>query len=255
MSIFDSEIFNNNLFFPRRGGGQDADEMFVNAEQDVQIHVRRYPNQQAHFSILYFHGNGEIVADYDDIEPMFRNIGCELIVCDYRGYGKSSGRSTLRNLLSDSHKVYEYLNEHNKLNKNHFIMGRSLGSAAAIELSSSVASKIKGVIIESGYGDPCALAARRGLQVDRLTPEERIFDNGEKIRDIDCPLLIMHGKEDRIISVEEAQENYTNAKSKSKQIAIFEKVGHNDILCFPQYFSTVGEFCNSAIKKEYYHDK
>ncbi|BBM85138.1 alpha/beta hydrolase [Candidatus Uabimicrobium amorphum] len=246
MSIFDTDAFNNNMFYPRRGSGREADEIWIEVESGVKIHARRYPNTQAEYSILYFHGNGEIVADYDTIQEMYRRIGCEFIVCDYRGYGKSGGTPTLRNLLSDSHKVYDYLQQENKLHDNHFIMGRSLGSAAAIELGVAL-TQICGVIVESGYADPIALAARRGIQLDRLSPEERIFDNGEKIREVTKPLLILHGKQDYIIRVEEAQENYTNAKATDKKLVVLEHVGHNDIMGAPNYFPAIEDFCHKHI--------
>ena len=246
MSIFDTDAFNHNMFFPRRGGGREADEIWVVVGEGVKIHARRYPYPDALFSILYFHGNGEIVADYDSICKLYRQIGCELVVCDYRGYGKSGGVPTLRNLLADSHKVYEHLLQENKLHDKHFIMGRSLGSAAAIELGVTLA-EICGVIVESGYADPIALAARRGIQLDRLTSEEGIFDNGEKIRDVTKPLLILHGKEDHIIRVEEAHENYANAQTTNKELVVLEHVGHNNIMGSPQYFPTIKNFCHQHI--------
>ena len=242
MSIFDTDAFNHNMFFPRRGGGREADEIWIVVESDVKIHARRYPYPEADFSILYFHGNGEIVADYDSISAFYRRIGGELVVCDYRGYGKSGGTPTLRNLLSDSHKVYEHMRQENKLQDKHFIMGRSLGSAAAIELGVTL-TEICGVIVESGYADPIALAARRGIQLDRLTPEEGIFDNGEKIRGVTKPLLILHGEEDRIIRVQEAHENYANAETPDKELVVLKHVGHNDIMSAALYFSTIESFC------------
>ena len=155
MSIFDTKMFNDNMFFPRKGNGKEAHEIFINVDKEVRVHARRYENEQAKYSIVYFHGNGEIVADYDDIERLYRQIDCELLVCDYRGYGRSDGTPTLRNLLTDSHIIYQYLCDHNLIKEKHFIMGRSLGSAAAIELGTKT-YKACGIIIESGYADPIA---------------------------------------------------------------------------------------------------
>ena len=45
-------------------------------------------------SILFFHGNGEIVADYDDLGPLYNRMGINFLAADYRGYGRSTGRPT-----------------------------------------------------------------------------------------------------------------------------------------------------------------
>ena len=111
-SVFDSPQFNSNLFFPRPdrlAPPEGSDEIYVEVEPEVNLHIRRYPSPDARFSLLYFHGNGEIVSDYDEISKAFAYMGGEFIICDYRGYGRSGGQPTLRTALQDAHKVYEFL--------------------------------------------------------------------------------------------------------------------------------------------------
>jgi len=246
-SIFDSRAFNENLFFPRtdrssspRGTG----EIYIEVEEGVRVHARKYPSPGARFSLLFFHGNGEIVSDYDGIVDAFLALGAEMIVCDYRGYGKSEGSPSLRKVLEDAHVIYHYLQENGHLLPHVCIMGRSLGSAPAIELCSTV----KGIaccVIESGYADPVPLVERRGLKIDKTTAEEdALFNNSLKIRKIPCPLLIMHGDEDFLISPREAELNYREAGSKVKLLEILEGVGHNDMMMAQdnRYFSCLRGF-------------
>ena len=251
-SIFDSPEFNDKLFFPRPDYGiapLDSEDSMVDVEGNAQIHVRRHLSPSASFSILYFHGNGEVVADYDDLAHRFSSFGAELIVADYRGYGKSTGRPTLRDALRDSIKIYDCLMDKKKFRQNICVMGRSLGSASAIELCCKK-SDVKACVIESGYADPIPLVQRRGLRIDSTTAaEDELFNNSVKIRSVKCPLLIMHGKMDDLISPQEAVLNYRQAGSESKELEIFEQVGHNDIIMAPDdgYFIRLNQFFQDTL--------
>jgi hypothetical protein len=246
-SIFDLPAFNDNLFFPRRdfeSAPPGAEDVFVPAAPGIRVHARRYLNDRARLSLLYFHGNGEIVRDHDDMAPQFAEAGAELVVAEYRGYGMSDGRPTLRAVLQDAHAVYRFLREKGILRGKVAVMGRSLGSGPAIELC-SCEEGIDGCVIESGYADPIALLRRRGLDVDMITPEEeRLFDNSRKIASVRCPLLVMHGEDDALIAPQEACLNYENAGSSRKKLVLLPMVGHNDIFYALDgaYFRTLGEF-------------
>ncbi len=251
-SVFDSPQFNQNLFFPRAdrlAPPEGTDEIYVEVEPGIEVHVRRHISLTARFSLLYFHGNGEIASDYDEISRAFETIEAELIVCDYRGYGRSGGQPTLRTALQDAHHIYQFLKNNGKLMDKLCVMGRSLGSAAAIELCSHY-PEIDCCVIESGYADPIPLVERRGLRIDSITQEESaLFNNSQKIKKVTCPLLIMHGEADTLIYPHEAELNYQQAGSKTKDLQILERVGHNDILMAPDhaYFNCLNNFFDRVL--------
>ena len=258
-SIFDSQKFNTNLFFPRSDFSpvpDFCDDYYIEVSEDISIHCRRYLNINAKLSLLFFHGNGEIVSDYDNLAGFFSELDVELIVADFRGYGKSSGVPTLRDALEDSHIILNYLKnkkvkdedknipDQNILKNKVCVMGRSLGSAPAIELCSK-RSDVQACIIESGYADPIPLVERRGLKINNVTQEENsVFNNSQKIRDVKCPTLIMHGENDSLILPREAKLNYENGGSETKLLEILEGVGHNDMMTAPNhsYFHTIRRF-------------
>ncbi len=249
-SVFDSRQFNENLFSPRPDplpGPVDCEEIYVPVEENVSVHCRKHPAPEARFSLLFFHGNGEVVSDYDDIVQAFAALGAEMTVCDYRGYGKSEGAPSLRNSLDDARTIYQHLRDSGKLRSNVCVMGRSLGAASAIELCSKF-SDISACIIESGYADPIPLVERRGLRIDQTTPEEdALFNNSLKIKSVTCPLLIMHGEDDFLISPKEAKMNHSQAGSKLKILEILDGVGHNDMMMAENggYFSSMHRFLQS----------
>jgi pimeloyl-ACP methyl ester carboxylesterase len=247
-SVFDSQAFNSNLFFPRADTAptpENSDDIQVEVGPETFIHIRRHPSSEARFSLLFFHGNGEIVSDYDNFVEIFNSLGAELIIADFRGYGRSTGFPTLRNALEDAHIIFDQLKSNNKLKEKVCIMGRSLGSAPTLELCAK-RSDVVGCVLESGYADPIPLVERRGLKIDKTTPEEdAVFNNSQKIRSVKCPLLIMHGADDFLIGPHEAKLNYDNAGSKMKHLEILEGVGHNDMMMNPSYFSTLKRFFDS----------
>jgi len=252
ISIFDSNRFNQNLFFPRSDNSatpDNADDIFIKVEENCKVHVRVYRKFKIRFSIIFFHGNGEIISDYNDIANYFLALGCEFIVCDFRGYGRSQGVPTLRSTLLDASTIYRYLKENNALNTKTCVMGRSLGSAPAIELCARFPDITCGVI-ESGYADPIPLVQRRGLDITETTKEENmLFNNSEKIRLVKCPFLIMHGEVDSLISSEEAKLNYKNTSSDYKKLDILKGVGHNDMMVAEgnAYFKSLSTFFAQVI--------
>lgn len=250
ISIFDSDNFNANLFFPRKDSAIsniETDEIFVEVDKKFKVHVRRHPYSNAKFSLLFFHGNGEIVSDYDNLAQHFSSLFCEFIVCDFRGYGKSDGKPTLRNINEDASTIYKYLKLNKKLKPKVCVMGRSIGSSPAIDLCIKF-SEICCCIIESGFADPIALVERRGIHINHITSEEnKLFNNSEKIRRIKCPILLMHGEDDFIVNLQEARVNYKNAGSQNKVLDIFKGVGHNNIMLAKgnAYFNSINNFVNS----------
>ena len=200
-------------------------------------------------SILYFHGNGETVADHDWIAPSYNQKGINLFVADYRGYGSSDGKPTISNMLSDAHTIFKGFKEiieKEGFKRNLFLMGRSLGSLPAIELAFSYPGEISGLIVESGAANNF-----RGLwnylgitEKEAILSEQSLFLNKVKMRQIDKPTLIIHGEYDQIIPVREGEELYQSSGAQDKRILIIPGAGHNDVVVVNQdlYFGTIEDF-------------
>ena len=95
----------------------DAD-FFVDVENGVEVGCNFWAVSEEAPTILFFHGNGETVADYEYFAPIYNNRGINLCVVDYRGYGASNGVPTVSNMLSDSHVIFQHLRQ--KLEQNGF---------------------------------------------------------------------------------------------------------------------------------------
>ena len=203
-------------------------------------------------NILFFHGNGEVIADYDEIGPQFNRVGLNLVVAEYRGYGRAGGRPTVRTMLADSHlilpRVREILLEEGKTGKL-ALMGRSLGSVPAIDLAVAAADPalIDGLIIESGIAHTIPLLL--GLGVDPgtcgLASEADGFGNVQKIALFTKPTYILHAQHDQIIPLGLAELLQANCGAQSKEFQVVPGADHNNIIekVGRLYFEAIAGFC------------
>jgi alpha-beta hydrolase superfamily lysophospholipase len=238
-SIFDSDAFNRALFFPRRDATPappGAVDLVVNG-----VHVRRHAAPQARCTLLLFHGNGEVVADYDDAAEPFAEAGAALAVAEFRGYGQSTGTPTLRAVIDDARPIAE------RIAGPLIVMGRSLGGAAAHELYARPLPHMIGVVLESTFSDLAGLILRRGIVPPPLTSEERAkFDPLAKLPLGRLPLLLLHGDRDELIVLDEARAALAAAGSADKTLHVVAGHGHNDVSLSATYWRALAAFVRSA---------
>ncbi len=184
-------------------------------------------------NLLFFHGNGEIVADYDQIGTLYNNLGINLLAVDYRGYGLSNGSPTVSSMMADSHAIFEYVRDWMEVKGYRgplIVMGRSLGSASALELVSARGDQIDGLIIESGFASAAPLLRLLGVDLDSLGFDEANgFANLEKIRSYQGPTLIIHAEYDHIIPFSDGMALFKASTAQDKSLLKIENANHNDI--------------------------
>lgn len=245
--ILDSREFNRRLFLPPLYDGATppgAQDVFVMVTDGVRVHGRVYACPTPRVRVLLFHGNGEDVDSYVRMAARLADGGAALTVFGYRGYALSEGRPTLRAALEDSHVILKHLRTHvwDNTQTPVVVMGRSLGSAPAIELAAGEPG-LAGVILESGYADPYRLVERRGFAVPTLSEDElAVFSNWQKMKRVRVPLLVLHGRDDELVHPDEAAMNYEAAGSTQKRLVLLDGAGHNDIGIHPLYHPTLERF-------------
>jgi len=227
------------LFFPRREFAEDSESPkainhTIEVEDDAFIVCRFYPAETDAPNILYFHGNGETAPDYDYVAPVYGERGINLFVADYRGYGMSNGSPTCSNMINDSHPIFHgfavFLRDRGFTGKL-FVMGRSLGSAPAIEVAYHYQSQLEGLIVESGFASARNQFMRLAASSLLKEIENPIgFGNDLKIKQVAIPTLIIHGEWDEIIPVDEGRTLYGLSSSRSKKSLFIPQAGHNDLM-------------------------
>jgi pimeloyl-ACP methyl ester carboxylesterase len=225
------------LFHPRADyGAGPAPEGAVNISipvgEQVKIGARFHLAGPEYPNILFFHGNGEIVSDYDDLGPLYRRMEINFLAVDYRGYGRSGGRPTITNMMRDSHRILAYVQKWLADNKHAgplIVMGRSLGSASAVELAHHYPDQVKGLIVESGFAHGEPLLALLGINLNALNIKPGMFGNLEKIKTCNQPTLIIHAEFDHIIPFTDGQALYDAVSAGDKVLVKVPGANHNTI--------------------------
>ncbi|HJX31345.1 MAG TPA: alpha/beta fold hydrolase [Thermodesulfobacteriota bacterium] len=241
------------LFYPRKELPEipvtpKAMTFFITVDKGISIGCRFYPTKKEAAVIFYFHGNGEIASDYDYVAPLYNEIGINLFVADYRGYGLSNGEPTATALIKDAHALFhgfvKFLEELS-YKGDIIIMGRSLGSVPALEVAVHYQHGLTGLIIESGFSNTMTLVDYFGFaELFAGIKNFKGFGNGDKIKAVSLPTLVIHAEKDRLIPASEGRELYDLSGSTRKRLVIIPGAGHNDIMVKgrEQYFREIETF-------------
>ncbi|MBW1795074.1 MAG: alpha/beta hydrolase [Deltaproteobacteria bacterium] len=240
------------LFHPRKEVDSkpppSAIDYDIIVEEDVQVGARFHMAGAEDPNILFFHGNGEIVSDYDSIGPMYNEHGLSLLAVDYRGYGRSGGVPTVTSMMRDAHVIFKEVQHWLQDAKRAgplVVMGRSLGSACAIELAASDQADISGVIIESGFAHTVPLLNCLGVDTQALgITEGDGFKNLQKIAQIAKPTLTIHARYDQFVPVMSAEILNVQCAARSKEFHMIPGADHNTVMlrAGKEYFKIIKRF-------------
>jgi alpha-beta hydrolase superfamily lysophospholipase len=189
--------------------------------------------------------------DYDYVAHFYQEQGLNLFVADYRGYGMSGGAPTCKNVIEDAHVIFHGfvgIIRDRGCRGRLFVMGRSLGSAPAIEVAYRYQQRLGGLIVESGFASTLNQLKRLGAyDLIRDVPNLVGFGNDLKIKEVTIPTLIIHGEEDERISVEEGRVLYSLSGAVRKESLFVPHGGHNDLMVkdLKAYLGTIQRFVTS----------
>lgn len=253
------------MFHPRRVNRSapppEATDMDIMIAPDITIGCRFFSTDTTAPVIVFFHGNGEVAADYDDIGSLYVQQGLNFLVTDYRGYGWSDGTPSASSLLSDAGILYEktipLLQDQGYTGKI-FLMGRSLGSACAIDLAARYQENISGLIIESGFAETLPLMRTMGLDLSSMgINEEDCFNNAAKIQSVTLPTYILHGQRDTLIPLSHAERLHSLSAARSKELQIVPGADHNSLIAVTGvlYFQAIRHFVDKVTGAENWRER
>ncbi|MFX0120369.1 MAG: alpha/beta hydrolase [Candidatus Hodarchaeota archaeon] len=259
MAFLDHPEIIRLVFYPRKHQGKprettDTYSLSISVDEDIHIVGRFYLTNNCKFAptILFFHGNGEIATDYDFIGPTYQHMGINFFVADYRGYGQSGGHPSFSSMIRDAHAIYQgfrrYLSEKEFIGQVS-VMGRSLGSASAIEIASHYQEQLSCLIIESGFIYTYNLLRRLGISSSLLPPDrEEQASALSLLGSIRIPTLIIHEENDMIIPLEDGAALHKNLGSEHKEFLIIPGAGHNDLLLIgpDDYMEAIGQIITKS---------
>ena len=237
-NVLDRPEVLQHLFHPRKTNGprestRTFKEIQIPVDGDIGVGACIHTVQPDCPMILFFHGNGEIAPDYDDIGPLFNRLGINFMVADYRGYGCSGGSPTVSAMMADCHVILDFLLDwkaENDFSGPLIVMGRSLGSASALELSATHGDRIDGLVVESGFAWAGPLLRLLGVAPERIGFDEtKGFTNVDKIGKVTHPTVIIHAEFDHIIPFADGQALFEASAAADKVLIKIPGANHNDI--------------------------
>lgn len=176
-------------------------------------------------ALLYFHGNAGNIGDrLDRVKLLVAELGLDVFLVDYRGYGKSGGRPTEAGLYSDGLAIYEAAATSGFEPSRIVLFGESLGCAVAIETALHKPSA--GLILEAPFLSIAAMAKRYYPWVPRFLVRLS-FDNRAKISKVTAPKLIAQAQRDEIVPPEQTRRLFELA-SPPKTYYVIAGASHND---------------------------
>jgi len=243
-SILDHPLVTERYFFPRR---QEFSDPFWVDCGEIKLSCYYKPKHSDAKTIVFFHGNGEIVADYLELfVPVFDQLGFNLFLAEYRGYAMSTGVPALAGMSED---VTPIVKATGQPPENLILFGRSIGSLYAIH-GISLFPSIAGLIIESGIAVMLERILMRvhpqelGILMEKLQEAtDRVFNHQEKLSSFKGSTLVLHAEHDSLVHVAHGKKIYEWAPE-PKQLKIFAKGDHNDIMAVnaEDYFRLIYQF-------------
>lgn len=223
------------FFFPPPPGYENSSQIIklITSEGDSIAAIHR-PAKPGFPTFLYTHGNAEDLADVSDLADTWQNEGFGVLAYDFPGYGLSTGKPLEHSCEAAIDAAWEYLNKTTGvLPSKIIIVGRSVGTGPSVWLAEKRTAA--GLILLSPFTS--VFAVRIPIPI---LPCDR-FPNLKRIAHVRCPLLVIHGEADTLISQSHGRKLVDAATVTDKHFIGIPGAGHNDL------FEVGGEHIDKAI--------
>lgn len=210
-------------------------ELFFDVEPGVRINGLHFTVENPNGLILYFHGNTRSIKGWAKYAQDFFRYRYDVVLVDYRGFGKSTGKRSEYDMLNDMQFVYKTLTD--RYGESHMIVyGRSLGSGFATKIASD--NNPRYLILDAPYFSfkkviqrflpilPVRWLLRYHLRTDLWIPK------------VKCHTYILHGTNDWLIPISNSEELKALNPKKITLIRI-QGGGHNNLPKFPDYHNFI----------------
>lgn len=205
-----------------------AEEVRIQAEDGETIHGLFWPSADGRPTVLFFHGNAQSVFEWALVREDLAELDCGLLLVDYPGYGKSTGKPTEAGLYSAGRAALGWLMEQAGVAEDRVVLfGKSLGGGVATEVAQD--RRVMGLVLESTFRSIPSVARvlLPMIPADAMFKSER-YASIERIGSIRAPVLVIHGTVDELIPFGEGRALYEKANH-PKELYVVEGAGHNNV--------------------------
>ena len=210
-----------------------TEEVYLDTEDGARIHGLFFESAgDSSGVVLYFHGNAGSVASWYEVAARLVRYEVDVLLIDYRTYGKSEGELSEHGLYRDGDAAYQHLISRGYAPESIVVYGRSLGGAVATHVASE--HDVAAMALETPFTDLYELATDLYPFPMPQSLFEYSFDNKNRAPQIDVPTWVVHGTEDRIVPVDHGRRVF-QALSNGWKMTIIEGGGHNDLMGFEEH--------------------
>jgi fermentation-respiration switch protein FrsA (DUF1100 family) len=210
--------------------GRPFEDFFVTTSDGVKLSAWFFPakndSPRRNKVMLVCHGNGGNISHRLQLTRLLLGTGTAVLLFDYRGYGRSSGKPDEAGTYLDAQAAYQWLRQREFAARDIFAFGESLGGAVVAELA--LRETIGGLVLQSTFTSIPDVGAELlwWLPVRWLSTIK--YDTRAKLPRIKVPVLVMHSREDSLVRFHHAEENFAAANEPK----LFQETegDHNDSL-------------------------
>jgi len=200
-------------------------------------------NSESDITWLWFHGNGGNNGHrISELALAHHRSGVNIFIFDYRGYGESEGKPSEKGTYLDSRAAVEYLSSRPDVDKDRIVfMGNSLGAALSVELA--LTQPPMAMILVSPFASVRDMAKLTLPFPPVGWMVRNHYDNVARIRQLNVPLLVLHGDEDDLVPISQGRKLY-EAANQPKRFQTLDGAGHNNTYEVnpDQFWGTINEF-------------
>lgn len=210
----------------------DFDEFFLDTVDGARLNALQFHAENPKGIILYFHGNAGDLSRWGKIVEPFTGLGYEVVVMDYRNYGKSTGKLSEDALHSDAQLFYS----HAKLQFDEeqiIVLGRSLGASIATKVASN--NRPQKLILETPFYSLMDVAKERFSFLPLRHILKYKFTSHEYIQKVRSPIRIFHGTSDSVVPYESGKKLFESIPHEDKKLYTIKNGEHNDLVNFESY--------------------
>jgi len=206
--------------------GLAYEDLTLTASDGERLHAWFLPGRAATpVTVLFLHGNAGNISHRFDKLAVLRALGADVLIVDYRGYGRSSGRPDEAGTYRDADAAYAHLTGGRALDPRRLVLyGESLGSAVAVDLAAR--KPVGGLIMESGFSSAVDVARELFPFLPAAWLLRNRYDSVAKIGVVRAPVLLLHSRDDEFFGWHHPQRLYDAARAPKRLVEL--RGGHND---------------------------
>ena len=230
---------------------QQVDEYNLELKDGAVINGLHFKTERHKGLVYYLKGNSKSIKGWGKFAVDFTLHGYDVIMIDYRGFGKSTGKLSQESMKHDALYVYDKLKE--KVKEEHIIVyGRSLGTGLATKVASM--NNPRALVLACPYFS-MSKNAKRYLPLIPLGLVMRYrMPTYKWIKYVDCPINIIHGTKDKVIRFKSSLR-LSQLKPDSTELYPIIGGGHKDLHNYESYHRALREILNSRKKVEIDREK